>query len=131
VGLFSNHETEEAKTAARNDVTHNNVNRRFTARYAMKFLLRLHMPTEHGNKTLQDPNFPKKMESVLNQIKPEAVYFSSIDGERGITMIVNLPSADMIATIAEPLWMTFNCKLDFEPLMELADLQKGLQNLKK
>lgn len=80
---------------------------------------------------LQDPNFPKKLEGVLNQIKPEAVYFSSIDGERGIYMIVNLPSADMIATIAEPLWMMFSCKIDFTPVMELADLQKGLQNLKK
>jgi hypothetical protein len=97
----------------------------------MKFLLRLHMPTEYGNKMLQDPNFPKKLEGVLNQIKPDAVYFSPIDGERGIYMVVNLPSADMIATISEPLWITFNCKLDFEPLMELADLQKGPQNLKK
>jgi hypothetical protein len=97
----------------------------------MKFLLRLRMPTEHGNKMLQDPNFPKKLEGILNQIKPEAVYFSPMDGERGIYLVVNLPSADMIATIVEPLWMTFNCKLDLEPLMELADLQKGLQNLKK
>ncbi|MGA2627584.1 MAG: hypothetical protein ABSF63_11100 [Candidatus Bathyarchaeia archaeon] len=93
----------------------------------MKFLLRLHMPTESGNKMLQDPNFPKKLEGVLNQIKPEAVYFAPIEGERGIIMIVNLPSADMIAGIAEPLWMTFNCKLDLTPLMELSDLQKGLQ----
>jgi hypothetical protein len=85
------------------------------------------MPTESGNKMLADPNFPKKLEGVLNQIKPEAVYFAPIEGERGIYMIVNLPSADMIATIAEPLWMTFNCKLDLTPLMELSDLQKGLQ----
>lgn len=97
----------------------------------MKFLLRIRMPTESGNKMLQDPNFPKKLEGVLNQIKPEAVYFSPIEGERGISMIVNLTSADMIATIAEPLWMTFNGKLTFEPLMELSDLQKGLQNVKK
>jgi len=93
----------------------------------MKFLVRLHMPTEHGNKMLQDPNFPKKLEGVLNQIKPEAVYFTPIEGERGIYMIVNLPSADMIATIVEPLWMTFNCKLDLTPVMELSDLQKGLR----
>jgi hypothetical protein len=85
------------------------------------------MPTESGNKLLQDPNFPKKLEGVLNQIKPEAVYFTAIEGERGIYMIVNVPSADMIATIAEPLWMTFNCKLDLQPLMELKDLQQGLQ----
>ncbi len=93
----------------------------------MKFLVRLHMPTESGNRMLQDPNFPKKLEGVLNQIKPEAVYFAPIEGERGIYMIVNIPSADMIAGIAEPLWMTFNCKLDLTPLMELSDLQKGLQ----
>ncbi|MGA3108374.1 MAG: hypothetical protein ABSD99_02810 [Candidatus Bathyarchaeia archaeon] len=93
----------------------------------MKFLIRLHMPTESGNRMLQDPNFPKKLEGVLNQIKPEAVYFAPIEGERGIYMVVNIPSADMIAGIGEPLWMTFNCKLDFTPLMELSDLQKGLQ----
>ena len=93
----------------------------------MKFLLRLHMPTEYGNKMLQDPNFPKTLEGVLNQIKPEAVYFTPIEGERGIYMIVDLSSADMIATIAEPLWITFNCKLDFQPVMELKDLQQGLQ----
>jgi len=87
----------------------------------------LHMPTEYGNKMLQDLNFTKKLEGVLNQIKPEAVYFTPIEGERGIYMIVNLPSADMIATISEPLWMTFNCKLDLQPVMELKDLQLGLQ----
>jgi hypothetical protein len=85
------------------------------------------MPTEHGNKMLQDPNFPKKLEGVISQIKPEAVYFTPVEGERGIIMIVNLPSADMIATISEPLWMMFNCKLDLQPLMELKDLQQGLQ----
>lgn len=85
------------------------------------------MPTESGNKMLQDPNFPIRLKGVLNQIKPEAVYFAPIEGERGIYMVVNLLSADMIATIAEPLWMTFNCRLDFTPLMELSDLEKGLQ----
>ena len=93
----------------------------------MKFLLRMHMPTEHGNKMLQDPNFQKKLESLLNQIKPEAVYFAPVEGERGIYMIVNLLSADTIAAVAEPIWMTLNCKLDFTPVMELTDLQKGLQ----
>ena len=47
----------------------------------MKFLARLHMPTEHGNKMLQDPTFPKKLEGMLNQIKPEAVYFTPIEAE--------------------------------------------------
>jgi hypothetical protein len=90
------------------------------------------MPTEYGNTLLQDPNaFQKKMESVLNQIKPEAVYFTPIEGERGIYMVVNLSSSDMIATITEPLWMMFNCKLDFQPVMELKDLQLAISQLQK
>jgi len=93
----------------------------------MKFLVRLHMPTEHGNKLLQDPDFAKKLEGMLNQIKPEAVYFTPIEGERGIYMIVNLASADMMARTFEPVWQTLNCKLDATPVMELADLKKGLQ----
>jgi hypothetical protein len=44
--------------------------------------------------------------------------------------IVKAPYADMIATVLESLWMTLNCKLDFTPVMELSDLQKGLQNVK-
>ena len=93
----------------------------------MKFLVRLHMPTEHGNRMLQDPNFQNKLEDMLNQIKPEAVYFTPVEGERGIYMIVNLASADMLARTFEPLWQALNCKLDLTPVMELSDLKKGLQ----
>ena len=93
----------------------------------MKFLVRLRMPTEHGNKLLQDPDFAKKLEGMLNQIKPEAVYFTPIEGERGIYMIVNLASADMMARIFEPICQALNCKLDLTPVMELTDLKKGLQ----
>ena len=95
----------------------------------MKFILRLHLPPEYGNKTLQNPNFPKKIEGPLNQIKPEAVYFALAEGERGIYMIVNLPSDDMMGTVIEPLWTIFTCKshINFTPVTELSDIQKGLQ----
>ena len=78
---------------------------------------------------LQDSNFSNKIERVLNQIKPEAVYFALAEGERGIYMIVNLPSDEMMGTVIEPLWTVFNCKshIDFTPVMELSDIQKGLQ----
>ena len=89
------------------------------------------MPTEYGNKMLQDPNFPKKLEAVLKQIKAEAAYFTPIEGERGIYIVVNLSSSDIIATITEPLWMMFNCKLDFQPVMELKDLQLAISQLQK
>lgn len=78
---------------------------------------------------LQDPNFSNKIERVLNQIKPEAVYFALAEGERGIYLIVNLPSDEMMGTVIEPLWTIFNCKshINFTPVMELSDIQKWLQ----
>jgi hypothetical protein len=73
---------------------------------------------------LQDPNFSNKIERVLNQIKPEAVYFALAEGERGIYLIVNLPSDEMMGTVIEPLWTIFNCKshINFTPVMELSDI---------
>ena len=97
----------------------------------MKFLIRFRMPTESSNKLLQDPNFPKKLETVLKQIKAEAAYFTPIEGERGGYVVVNLSSSDIIATITEPLWMMFNCKLDFQPVMEMKDLQLTISQLQK
>jgi hypothetical protein len=39
-------------------------------------LIRTHLPADSGNELVSDPNFPKKLEVVLDAIKPEAVYFS-------------------------------------------------------
>jgi len=97
----------------------------------MRFLIRMHFPVDLGNELVSDPNFPKKLEGVLNAIKPEAVYFAPTEGERGVYMVVNIASADMIAGISEPLWQMFKCKLELIPVMVLDDLKKALQNLKK
>ena len=41
----------------------------------MRFLIRARIPTEAGNKMVQDPNFLKKIEEYINKIKAEANYF--------------------------------------------------------
>ena len=80
---------------------------------------------------LQDPNFPKKLEAIIKQTKAEAVYFTPIEGERGGYIVVNLSESEPIATITEPLWEMFNCKLDIQPVMELKDLQLAISQLQK
>jgi hypothetical protein len=46
----------------------------------MRFLIRTRIPTEAGNKMVQDPDFLKKLEDYMNKVKPEAAYFLPIDG---------------------------------------------------
>jgi hypothetical protein len=38
----------------------------------VRFLIRSKVPTEAGNKTIQDPEFIKKLEDYMNKVKPEA-----------------------------------------------------------
>ena len=46
----------------------------------MRFLIRARIPTEAGNKMVQDPNFLKKIEEYINKIKAEANYFFESNG---------------------------------------------------
>jgi hypothetical protein len=38
----------------------------------MRFITRAKIPTEAGNKAVQDPNFLKNIEDYMNKAKPEA-----------------------------------------------------------
>ncbi|WP_455367373.1 hypothetical protein [[Eubacterium] cellulosolvens] len=97
----------------------------------MRFLVIVHIPTEAGNKAMKDPNFIQKFEDYFNSVKPEAVYFGEDDGERTVYMVLDIGSADMMVTVAEPLFNLVNARVDIEPVMVLEDIKKGMQALQK
>jgi hypothetical protein len=70
----------------------------------MRFLIQARIPTEDGNKMVQDPNFLRKIESYINKIKAEATYFFEANGNRIADFIVDMQSADQIPVLAEPLF---------------------------
>jgi hypothetical protein len=92
----------------------------------MRFLILAKIPTEDGNKMVQDPNFLKKLESYINKIKAEAAYFFVADGNRVASFIVDVESADQIPILAEPLFSGMGAHVEFHPLMSFDDLKKGI-----
>jgi hypothetical protein len=48
----------------------------------MRFLIRMQLPTEAGNKLLQDSAAVKNVEDYINPMNAEAAYFVVSDGER-------------------------------------------------
>jgi hypothetical protein len=48
----------------------------------MRFLIRATIPTEGGNKMVQDPNFLRKLEEYTAKVKAEAAYFFEANGNR-------------------------------------------------
>jgi hypothetical protein len=92
----------------------------------VRFLIRTRIPTEVGNKVVQDPNFLKKLEDYMNKVKPEAAYFMPIDGHRSIAFIVNIGSNEQVPAIVEPLFQWMGANVDVIPVMNFDDLKKGL-----
>jgi hypothetical protein len=92
----------------------------------MKFLVRAQIPTEAGNKMVKNPKFIQNLEDYMKKVNTEAAYFFEAGGDRTFAFIVNLDSADMIPSIAEPLFQDIGAKVEFHPVMVLEDLKKAL-----
>jgi hypothetical protein len=54
---------------------------------------------ESGNNLLKDPWFGKKMQDLLKEVKAEAAYFTTICGNRGGYVIINMNDASQIPAI--------------------------------
>ena len=97
----------------------------------MRFIIRAQYPTEAGNEMVKNPNFLKELEEYISKIKAEAVYFFEAGGDRVSVFIVDISGTDMMPAIAEPLFQKYHAKVEFHPVMLLADLKKAIQQLGK
>ena len=97
----------------------------------MRMLLKLEMDTETGNQAIKDGSFGQMIERLMEQAKPEAVYFTAIDGKRTGLVFFDLKDASQIPVIAEPLFHGVNAKIDLMPVMTPEDVQAGLEEAAK
>lgn len=91
----------------------------------MHYLLKVSFPVAAGNAALADPQFGEKMQRLLAEIKAEATYFTSINGQRGAYIVVNMEDASEIPGIAEPFFLWLKADLEFIPVMLPAELAKA------
>lgn len=96
---------------------------------AMRFILRAQIPTEAGNRMMQNPNGMKDVEAYIQNVKAEAAYFFEAGGMRTMVFIVNMERADQMAAFAEPLFM-MGANVEFHPVMLLEDLKKAAASMK-
>ena len=98
----------------------------------MRMLLHAKFPHEAFNAAVKDGTAGKKIQRILDELKPEAVYFTEYQGRRGAIMIINLEDPSKIPTFAEPWFLLFNADCEFHVAMTPEDLAKaGLDHLAK
>jgi hypothetical protein len=92
--------------------------------------MNIRLPHREFNAAVKDGSVGTKISRILESIKPEAVYFTEQNGQRGAVLIVDLPEASKIPTLAEPWFLNFNADVEFRVCMKPDELQKaGLESL--
>ena len=87
------------------------------------------MPVEAGNQGIRDGRLPKVMQHVAERWKPEAMYFTTFDGQRTAFMVFDMPESADIPAFAEPLFQELRAEVVIAPAMNGDDLQRGLAQL--
>ena len=62
----------------------------------------------------------------MSRLKPEAAYFSPMNGKRSGMMFFDLAEPSQIIEVVEPLFMNLDAEVEITPVMSADDLRKGL-----
>jgi hypothetical protein len=96
----------------------------------MKMLFNITFPTAAFNDSVRDGSAGSKLGRIMDATKPEVIYFTDHDGQRGAVAIVEVPNASSIPSLCEPWFLAFDAKVKVHIAMTPEDLQKsGLDSI--
>jgi hypothetical protein len=91
----------------------------------MRMLMDITFPVEPFNTAVHNGTAGATLKRILDDIKPEAAYFTARDGHRGGILVVNVEHASDIPRFAEPFFLQFNAQVELDPAMLPEDLAKA------
>jgi len=98
----------------------------------MRMLMHVKLPNEEFNAAVRDGTVSQKIKRILDELKPQAVYFTNYGGQRGAILIIDLPEPSKVPAVAEPWFLAFNARVEFHIVMTPDDLGRaGLDALGK
>jgi hypothetical protein len=98
----------------------------------MRMLLHVKLPLDKFNAAVKDGTVGKKIKAILDDLKPEAAYFTEHEGRRGAILVVNVEEPSQVPKFAEPWFLQFDAACEFRIVMTPEDLGKaGLDALGK
>jgi hypothetical protein len=91
----------------------------------MRFLIKVSIPVEAGNKAIRDGTLGATIGRILNELKPEAAYFTTDGGKRTGFIVLDMKDPHQMVFVAEPWFLAFNASVEYHPAMTPEDLQKA------
>jgi hypothetical protein len=98
----------------------------------MRMLLNVVIPHEPFNSLVRKGTAGALLGKILDELRPEAVYFTELDGRRGVTLVVDVESPAQVPRFCEPFFLNFNADCKLRIVMGPDELQRaGLDQLGK
>lgn len=98
----------------------------------MRMLLTVKFCNKTFNELVRKGSASQIMKRILDDLRPEAAYFTAIDGRRTGIFVINLTDPSKIPAIAEPFFLQLNAEINLSPCMLPEDLAKAnLESLGK
>ena len=91
----------------------------------MRILLKVSIPGEVGNAMAKSGSLSKTFQSIIEEQKPEAVYFTEEKGRRTAFIFVDIQDPSQIPAVGEPWFLAFNAEVELHPAMTPDDLMKA------
>ncbi len=91
----------------------------------MRMILNVTMPPEPFNTLVREGKAGETLGRILDEIKPEAIYFTEHDGKRGAVAVVDVAGPSAIPGVCEPFFLSFNAECRLRIAMSGEDLQRA------
>ncbi|MCX4763767.1 hypothetical protein OG562_22930 [Streptomyces sp. NBC_01275] len=96
----------------------------------MRMMLKASMDTEKANEAIRNGTLGKLLEESMEQIKPEAAYFTAEGGRRTAFLVFDLQDPSDLPSISEPFFLNLGADLTYTPVMNAEDVAKGLAKIR-
>jgi len=98
----------------------------------MRMIVDVDNPPEPFNTLVREGTAGAILSAIMEDLKPEAVYFTEMDGNRHTILVLDVASPADVPRIAEPFFLNFQAKCRFRVAMTPDDLANaGLDELGK
>ena len=91
----------------------------------MRMIMNVRIPHETFNAAVRAGTVEDTIGRIVEQTRPEAVYFTEQDGSRGALLVVDVADASQVPALAEPWFLSFNADCEFRVAMTPEDLHKA------
>jgi hypothetical protein len=91
----------------------------------MRMMMLIDCPVEPFNSMVRKGTAGATMMKILEDLKPEAAYFSERDGKRGGVLIVDVAKPSDVPRLAEPWFLNFEASVELRICMMPQDLAQA------